>query len=550
MLRLGAFGGISLTRDGRPVLGAAVAPRPLALLILVAAGGERGVSRDTIAGLLWPDSDLAASRHSLHQTLHRSREALGASDLCVGTTSLLLNPACIEVDIWDFDAAMRARQLEHAVRLYRGPFADGFSIRGAPEVERRLEALRAGFARQLSEAIEALACAAAERRNYLESARWWQRLVDEDRLSARAAKELVGALVAAGEAARALQFALVHTALVRQETGRRPDPEIEQWIQRLRGGDSGASPQPPSQPRAPVRAADGALDDVVENARRRRTARLANVIGRRYRIERLLEEGSITASYAAHATEGIGREVEVHLVQPLVATTGSSHFISSMSRTKTLADGRILPTIEVGAADDFLFYVTGRRCALTLRERLHRERALPKEAALKIALDIAAALAHAHSRGVHHGDLRPKHVGLAADCAIVGGFGVVEALVEAPGPAARTTIVALGSPSYLSPEQLADNVHADARSDIYALGCILYEMLAGEPPFGRRSRALVTRKLTEGPPQLRRYRDSVSEELEHAIQKCLMRVPADRYASVEEAAQSLGESMGRLSAKL
>ena len=537
MVRLTTFGGVALTRDGSLVVGAATAQRRLALLVLLAGSGERGISRDALAALMWPDSDAEDARHSLHQVLYTTRQAIGADDLFLGSATLHLNPARVECDVWEFEAALRTRQLELAATLYRGPFADGFSVRNAPEIERRLDALRAGFARDWASAVESLARAAAERRDHAASARWWYRLAEEDRLSARAARELIAALVASGEPVRALQFALVHEALVRQETGRPPDAEIAQWIQRLRADHPEGRHDTPSHGAMAVPSGDGGD---TESLRRRQATRLAGALGRHYRLERLLEEGSIITSYAAVATAGIGREVEVHLLQPRVAAMSNvDRFVASLRRAASLTDPHVLPTFDVTFANDLLFFVGARRGARSLRERLRRERALPIRDALAIGRAITLALAHAHERDVHHGDLRPKHVSFVGDTAVIGGFGVADGLCSGPESGSGTTMIFTGSPSYLSPEQLSGEVHVDARSDVYAFGCILYHMLAGEPPLGRRSHArLISRKLWESPPPLRLLRANVPERIEEVVGRCLMPVPADRYASGGELAQT------------
>src|SRR5689334_9108915 len=144
MLRLNTFGGVALTRDGSPVV--AVAPRRLALLLIVASSGERGIPRESLAGLLWPDSSSEEGRHSLHQMLYLSRQAFGSPDLYLGSSTVLLNRDCIECDIWEFESALRAHQLERVITLYRGAFAEGLFVKGSSELEHRLETLRARFA--------------------------------------------------------------------------------------------------------------------------------------------------------------------------------------------------------------------------------------------------------------------------------------------------------------------------------------------------------------------------------------------------------------------
>jgi len=182
----------------------------------------------------------------------------------------------------------------------------------------------------------------------------------------------------------------------------------------------------------------------------------------------------------------------------------------------------------------------------SLRERLARERALPLGDALATAEDLTAALVHAHARGVRHGDLRPKHIVLTRAGLSVAGFGIVEALdLATAGSGASTTAVTIGAPAYLSPEQLSGEVGADERSDLYSLGTILFEMLAGEPPFGGNLAAILSRKLSHPAPPVRQLRESVPLDLEAILARCLARSPADRFQNALELADALGSSAVR-----
>jgi len=202
MLRLATFGGVSLTRDGAPVVGSAAVPRRLALFALLAAHGERGLNKDLLAGLLWPDSAPDQARHSLHQALYATRRALG-DDVIVGTTSLHLHPAHVESDVGSFEEAVHAGQFERAVKLYRGPFAEALVVPMAVELEQKLDALRAEFARKYTSSLESLAVNASRSGDLPASARWWRKLVDHDPLNGRYARELIASLAGAGETALA-----------------------------------------------------------------------------------------------------------------------------------------------------------------------------------------------------------------------------------------------------------------------------------------------------------------------------------------------------------
>jgi eukaryotic-like serine/threonine-protein kinase len=374
-------------------------------------------------------------------------------------------------------------------------------------------------------------------------------LADADPLSARTTAELIDALVAAGEKTQALQAALRHESLVREEFGAAPDPEIIKRILRLRTTRAaGTAPGDPrgvlASDRAP-RTLEGVAADAVAAKEERRLTRLSRALGARYRIDRLIEEGSLSASYEATASQG--HHVEVHAVHAhVVATTSASRFLDVFGRVAALGGSGVHPVFDFGSAEDVLYYVTAQRSPQSLRDRLRQDRELPVRDALAIAHDIAVALAHAHARGVRHGDLRPKHIMLGGTGTSVASFGVVDAVAPDAEWHATSTVVTFGSPAYLSPEQLMGDVQADVRSDIYAFGCIAYEMLAGEPPFGRPSRGSgLGRKLSQPPPRLRAIRESVPESLEHIVHTCLSRLPADRYASGEALCAELGPLVPR-----
>jgi DNA-binding SARP family transcriptional activator len=277
-----------------------------------------------------------------------------------------------------------------------------------------------------------------------------------------------------------------------------------------------------------------------------RPAGLSDFVSRalrgRFTTERILYKGGALTTYAA--IDARGRRLELHVPNRRVATpVEADHFLRTLERVAGLNHAGILPVADYGATAGVLFFATRPVEEESLRERLAEGRPLPIDESVRIASEVARALAQAHAHGVHHHDLRPKNVLLTPAGTVLARVGIAEALVAAPsgdgtgGP--DDTGVLIGAPAYLSPEQLADEGIADARSDIYSLGCLLYEMLAGEPPFGGRSRGLIARKLTESPPSVRTLRDSVPEPLERIVGKALARVPAERYPSAEELADAL-----------
>ena len=191
MLRLNTFGGLVLQQDGQLHTGPASQRRRLALLAVVAAAGPRGVSRDKLLALLWPDSEAEAARHSLYQAVHAIRRSAGSDEIFLGGTTLQLNPQLITSDVGEFEEAVETGSHEQAVRLYRGPFLDGFRLESAPEYEQWQDGERVLHARQYATALESLAAEAAARGDHPAAVRWWRRLAAAEPVSTTAAVGLI-----------------------------------------------------------------------------------------------------------------------------------------------------------------------------------------------------------------------------------------------------------------------------------------------------------------------------------------------------------------------
>jgi serine/threonine-protein kinase len=545
LLRLTTFGGLSLLQDGAPHVGPAAQRRRLALLALIASAAKRGVSREKLLGILWPDSEAEAGRHALQQALSMLRRSLNADDLFLGTAALQINPDVMSSDIAEFDEAISRGAHERAVRVYAGLFLDGFRLEGMDEFERWQDLERVRRAREYATALETLATDAEARRDATALVQWRRRLATAEPLSTRAALGLIQALVTAGDRAEALQFATVHATLVREHLAAEPDAAIVDWMQRLRSGeptDVDAMSRAASMQRGDhshvTRAADAPA------AERGELEELKRALRDRYVLGDQIGEGTLFSTYAARDRRDT-KQVELGIfgARFAVLSTGEPA-LRVLERVASLHDPRIVPILDCGLVDDILYFTTPLVDAPSLREKLARERQLPVDEAVRIAAELAGAFAYAHQRGVRHGDLRPKHVLLARSGIMVASMGVLEALdVAAPGGHAATTAVTVGAPAYQSPEQLAGEVTVDERSDVYSLGSILYEMLAGEPPFGSTSSYVVlTRKLTQAAPSVRERRDSVPERLDHVIARSLARVPADRISTALELRELLSSA--------
>jgi serine/threonine-protein kinase len=229
-----------------------------------------------------------------------------------------------------------------------------------------------------------------------------------------------------------------------------------------------------------------------------------------------------------------GRPVALKVVHPeLAQALGPERFFREIQIAAHLQHPHILPLFDSGTADGLPYYATPYIDGESLRTRMTRERQLGLEDALRITREIAVALAHAHAHGIIHRDIKPENILLTREgSVVVADFGIARAVSAAGGEKLTETGLALGTPAYMSPEQAAGDAPLDGRGDIYALGCVLYEMLAGQPPFsGPTAQAILARHAVDPVPSLRTVRSTVPAPVEQAITKALAKVPADRFAT-------------------
>jgi TolB-like protein/DNA-binding SARP family transcriptional activator len=234
MLHLKAFGGLSVDIDGIPATGAAQQRKTLGLLALLAAAGQRGLSRDKLIAALWPETDAEHGRGLLNQACYALRRDLQAPELILGSIQLRLNPTVISSDVASFASALEEHDPTRAVSCYSGPFLDGFYLNGGGEFETWAETERARLASQYRAALEVLSAEASIRGEHLVAADWWRRLLELDPLSSHAALGLLTALDQAGERAEALRCGQEYGELVRSELGTDPPPELSQWMEQHR----------------------------------------------------------------------------------------------------------------------------------------------------------------------------------------------------------------------------------------------------------------------------------------------------------------------------
>jgi eukaryotic-like serine/threonine-protein kinase len=271
--------------------------------------------------------------------------------------------------------------------------------------------------------------------------------------------------------------------------------------------------------------------------------RLQAALAERYRLERELGRGGMATVYLAEDLKH-HRKVAVKVLRAeLAAALGPERFLLEIEISARLHHPHILPLYDSGEAEGFLFYVMPFVEGQSLRDRLTREKQLPLADALQIAREVADALSFAHGGGVVHRDVKPENILLESGHAVVADFGIAKAISAAGGEKLTETGIALGTPAYMSPEQAFGEEHLDGRSDIYALGCVLYEMLGGDPPFtGSSAQAILARKVVDQIPSLRTVRETVPFTVERAVRKALARVPADRFATATQFADALKET--------
>ena len=267
------------------------------------------------------------------------------------------------------------------------------------------------------------------------------------------------------------------------------------------------------------------------------TQRLESGLLGRYSLERELGQGGMAVVFLAHDLRH-DRKVALKVLRPdISAEIGAERFLREIKMAAGLTHPHILPVYDSGEADGLLFYVMPNMEGRSLRERLEHERQLPLDAALRITREVAAALDYAHRHHVVHRDIKPENILLHEGAAMVADFGIGKAL-SGNGSITQTGI-ALGTPAYMSPEQSSGDADIDGRSDLYSLGCVLYEMLSGEPPFtGPTAQAIIAKRFLSPIPKVRTTRD-IPESVDDAVTRALSRTPVDRFPTAAEFAEAL-----------
>jgi tetratricopeptide (TPR) repeat protein len=277
--------------------------------------------------------------------------------------------------------------------------------------------------------------------------------------------------------------------------------------------------------------------------------RLRAALADRYTLDREIGRGGMAYVYRAHDRQH-DRDVAIKVLKPeLASAIGTERFLREIHFEATLQHPHILPLYDSGSAEGQLYYVMPYVEGESLRQRIERERQLPLEDAVKIAREVADALGHAHSHNCVHRDIKPANIMLsgysqqgqsAAWHAVVTDFGMARVISAAAGEQLTTTGIVVGTPEYMSPEQASGDQGVDGRSDVYSLGCVVYEMLAGEPPFvGRTAQAILARHRQDTPTPIKVLRPRLPVAVGRAVELALAKVPAERFATAQAFADAL-----------
>ena len=523
MIELRLLGRLSLTsadkRDVRALLGQ---PRRLALLAYLAAATPQGFHRrDSLLALFWPELDQEHARAALRQALHVVRDALGADAVASrGDEEIGLAFDHISCDVAAFERAVAAGQFRETLDLYRGDLLEGFFISGAPDFERWLEAERSRLRELASRAARMLGERCEADGNLTTAVHWARRATELAPNEEALLRRLITVLDRHGDRAGALHAYEEFTARLAAEYEAQPAPETEALVAAVRARQRA---QPPA-----------ALPEVDL------LPRLRTGLAARYQVERELARGRTATVFLAHDLKH-GRAVAIKVLHPeLAAAVGTTRFLREIGFAAQLHHPHIVPLHDSGEQDGLPYFVMPYVEGESLRDRLEREPQLAVPEALRIAEDVAKALGYAHTLGVVHRDIKPENILLENGHALVADFGIARAISAAGSDRLTETGIALGTPAYMSPEQTVEDGPIDGRADLYALGCVVYEMLAGTPPFtGPTAQAILARHAVDPVAPIRTVRGTVPRGVEQAVLKALAKVPADRYPDATEFAHAL-----------
>jgi DNA-binding SARP family transcriptional activator len=512
------------------------------MLVLLATSSETGMSRDRLLALLWPESDAEHARNALRQTLHGLRRDVALPDVLEGSEILHLNPARISSDLEDFDRAVRAGDHAGAAVAYIGAFLDGFHLPNAGEFERWVEERRAEYLGKAMMSLGSLAADATRTGDFELAVSWWKRLSALDPLNARTAAKLIELLALSGNRPGALQHARVYEALVHDELGSGLDPSLAELLERIRSGTF--RPATPTEHEAvEVVSKPALLNTSPATSEHRATFReaLGAALADRYQIQEESEGGRDprARTYLAHDLRH-DRQVLLKVIRPSVASLiDFERFLQEIRLTARLRHPHIVPLLDSGAFAGQPWYTTPFLEGCSLRDRLTQGPEISPAEASTLMQELSGALDHAHRHGVVHRDVTPENVLVVDGHALLRNLGFARALDAAGSSRLTESGLIVGSPAYMSPEQAAGEPLVDGRSDVYSLGCLLYEMLTGEPLHtGPSPQAIMNKRKLDPLPSIARL-GGERASARAVLLRALAREPAERFATAGEFGKAL-----------
>ena len=536
MFRLCTFGSVGLEdADGHALDPVLAQPKRLALLVFLAAARPAGVHRrDRLLALFWPDLDEARARDALNQALRFLRQALGTETVVSrGAEEVGIDPARLWCDAVAFRDGLEGGSTDEALELYRGEFLQGFFIEDGGGFEEWMEGERAALRDSAARGARQLADQLAADGSLTLAMSWGKRALELAPDDERALRRLLRLHDRAGDRAGAFRLYEAFARRFEEEFGGEPSAETRALVEQLKSG------RPLEEERG------GPARGVVESPRP--AARdFASELSDRYRIVRKLGAGGMAIVYLAEDVKH-DREVALKVLRPEVAEgLARERFVREIRIASRLQHPNIVPLFDSGIVGERPFYVMAHIEGETLRERLLREGRFSCDEVRHVLREVAGALAYAHERGVIHRDIKPENILLIDRRAVLADFGIARAAHFARTPAdsfdATLTVpgTSLGTPAYMAPEQAAGSPEVDGRADLYALGVLGYEMLAGRPPFvGHSAQEILAAQLTRAPVPIGELRPDTPAGLGALLMRCLEKPPAQRPGSALELLRDL-----------
>jgi DNA-binding SARP family transcriptional activator/tRNA A-37 threonylcarbamoyl transferase component Bud32 len=534
MVHLRVLGSIELQDSNARELRSVLAqPKRLALLVYLAVATPRGFHRrDVLLSLFWPELDAARGRDALNQAVRFLRRELGGTMGSIlisrGSEEICVNAAALWCDAVAFRDAIDAGRHAEAQELYRGDLLRGFFSEEAPGFEEWAEQERSRLRASAARSARALAEARESDASFTTAVASARRAVELSDVDERIVRELLVLLDRLGDRAGAVHAYDEFASRLATEYAIEPSVETKTVIDRIRAREGDRAERDEAHDdRAPRDALTAPLAA---------SSPVAGIHAGGWQLIRELGQGGMAHVYLARDAKH-GRHVALKLMRPeLARTLGVERFLREIQITAQLAHPHILPLIDSGVSNGIPYLVTPYIAGETLRQRLRREPRLSVTEAIRLAVEIAGALAYAHRAGIIHRDIKPENILLADGQAVVADFGVARAL-SISGPATPISdsdpAAVVGSLAYRSPEQSRSGEGVDARSDLYSLGCVLYEMLTGRVPDRRDALTMAPNRIAEHLEQVAwnggEVRAGMPRRLARVITTCLAADPSARF---------------------